>query len=269
MKKLLLLTILIIVCCATIVTAFEKQQSLKEESLPVPQTGLGHAIGEVLPLEVGLPVYLCPTERQDWLLNAYSARKILKYPDLKPIATTDENGKWVALNVKPGHYCAFHFDPNGDQSISVSKSNFYEIKAGEVTKFPAQEPPPKNQKSEKAAHNAGEYKSDDDKWSKISTKDNNPYINLMFKVAGNGGPRLEVTPQQKGVAALSVTKAKGPEDSDGKIYVKTRGDILAVDSEKPITLQYLKEKLELQKGYYAIRFKDNSNWVVIEIEQFL
>lgn len=63
-----------------------------------------------------------------------------KYPELKPVATTDENGRWVALNVKTGRYCVLFFDPN-HQTLALSEADFTEIKKGAVTIFPTKEPP--------------------------------------------------------------------------------------------------------------------------------
>ncbi len=117
---------------------YGEQQVLKKENLSAPQAGLGHAIGYVVPIEKGLPVYLFPEER----LAHYGvvSEEPQNYPNLEPVATTDENGKWIALNVKPGRYCVLLFDPN-NVTLVFHNDDFIEVKEGTVTRFPTREPP--------------------------------------------------------------------------------------------------------------------------------
>ena len=101
----------------------EERQVFEKEKLPVPKPGLGHAIGQVRPTENGLPVNLLPKSKEK-PKNQY----------LKPVATTDENGEWVALNIKPGHYFVLYSDPK-NETLFLSEDDFKEIKAGSITKF--------------------------------------------------------------------------------------------------------------------------------------
>jgi hypothetical protein len=94
----------------------------KVESLPPPQRGHGHAAGIMLhkgQAKPGLPIFLLSKE----------GGKVLTTPGAK----TDEKGRWVILNIKPGKYSTTCKVPSGQ--FFITESSFRQVKAGKVTDF--------------------------------------------------------------------------------------------------------------------------------------
>jgi hypothetical protein len=91
--------------------------------LPSPKPGHGHAKGVMLyngsPTN-GLPVYLHRVKPEHWTTE--------------PVARTDKDGKWVALNVPAGRYISTSFRV-ATAGVYYTPSDVKEIKEGEVTDF--------------------------------------------------------------------------------------------------------------------------------------
>lgn len=103
---------------------------------------------------------------------------------------------------------------------------------------------------------------------KISVSVNNSKIKITLKDLSNDKKQIEWSPAVKGIVSLVVTNVKGPKDKDGNIEISIRGEILNIDGEKPVTIDYIKKDLNLKKGYYAVHIEkpDKSDWIVIEIK---
>lgn len=103
-----------------------KMQVAKEKSksseLPTPQAGHGHAHGIMLlkgKPQKGIPIYL----------HRVSPNELGQ----APVAHTDEYGRWVVLNVKPGVYIITAFRPNGALAYSIDLIR--KVKEEEVVDF--------------------------------------------------------------------------------------------------------------------------------------
>jgi len=104
-------------------------------------------------------------------------------------------------------------------------------------------------------------------WTTVEAKVPASDTVIVYKEAGT--PQLEWSPAVKGaVLLLMVVKANGPVQ-DGKIQIDARTNMLGVAGDEPVTIEYLKPKLKLTPGYYAVRVtggSHTSDFIVIAIK---
>ena len=95
-----------------------------DKNLPPPKPGRGHALGVALlkgTPKKGLPIYL--------YRNTNGVAEPLGF-----IPKTDKQGRWVALNMKPGRYFTA-YTKNFSPKIVIWEHSIKEVKAGCVTDF--------------------------------------------------------------------------------------------------------------------------------------
>ncbi len=129
-KKAFPLSSLWLVCCLILFTldsgrAQKNEQEIVQPEriqLPPPKPGHGHAHGIMFFKNAprkGIPIYL----------HKIKPDKIAS----EPVARTDEKGRWVALNLKPGKYVTTAFKPSF--SFTYTIAYVHEVKEGGVADF--------------------------------------------------------------------------------------------------------------------------------------